>query len=326
MSYMFSPATLHWDAYNFTRPTEPMPWSLRTTTNFIILMRDSRHCLPEDTINTVLSMRDDVEAVRNFRKAMVQLPPEQFEKARHKLEPLHRVQEKSMKKAVESKPDMSIGQSIDFCVPQCTWTEAIVETAQLLSPEDLTLSDSVENRHGLRILLIDVEKNRLVEKTIAEKYVALSYVWGNCEVFKTTSNNRRDLLSDDALLQHCLPRVVLDAMLFTKKIKQRFLWVDALCIEQDQQSPEKIAHIQSMDRIYGNAYLTLVAWTAKGADSALPGVSEPSLRPQVIRKELHGIVLENRLSDDIAYLANYEMISHYNTRGWTFQERKLSKR
>lgn len=29
-------------------------------------MRDSWHYLPEDTINTVLSMRDDVEAVRNF--------------------------------------------------------------------------------------------------------------------------------------------------------------------------------------------------------------------------------------------------------------------
>ncbi|KAE9570135.1 hypothetical protein CGMCC3_g13769 [Colletotrichum fructicola] len=176
-----------------------------------------------------------------------------------------------------------------------------------------------------RILLIDVEENRLVEASTSEKYLALSYVWGTGQVFKTMSTDRERLAKKDSLNCAKLPRIVLDAMSFTKRMEQRYLWVDALCIEQDDVSTQKAAQIANMDAIYRDAYLTLIAWTAKSSDSELPGVSE-HLRPQIIRREVGGLLLENHLSEDLALLSDYGKISHYETRAWTFQERLLSKR
>ncbi len=178
----------------------------------------------------------------------------------------------------------------------------------------------------LETLLIDVNENKLVEATTSTRYLALSYVWGKKEFYTTMREERETLAKKNSLAKISLPNIVCDAMSFTRKMKERYLWVDALCIEQDKNSEQKMTQIANMDTIYRNAYLTLVAWTATGSSSRLPGVSELKLKPQIIRKVLNGLVLENTLLEDLKYLHDYSEISHYETRGWTFQERILSRR
>ncbi|EDN94447.1 hypothetical protein SS1G_10320 [Sclerotinia sclerotiorum 1980 UF-70] len=195
-----------------------------------------------------------------------------------------------------------------------------------------TVSQDVQVGPALQILLIDVDENKLVETTTSRKYLALSYVWGTGEVFKITTDKRAELAEEGSLSRAKLPKIVRDAISFTRKLQQRYLWVDALCIEQNKDSMQKATQIQNMDAIYGGAYLTLVAWTAKSSDSSLPGISdlesdsEFRYKPQIIRREVNGLLLENRLSDDLMHLDDYAKISHYETRAWTFQERILSRR
>jgi hypothetical protein len=89
--------------------------------------------------------------------------------------------------------------------------------------------------------LIDVGSHndtevRLVEPTsTAEyRYVALSYCWGKSEVVKTRSTNYR--IIQKGIKVSRLPRTIQDAIEVTGKLRQRHLWVDAICIIQDSLS------------------------------------------------------------------------------------------
>ena len=55
-----------------------------------------------------------------------------------------------------------------------------------------------------------------------------------------------------------LPRTIRDAITFTEYVGEQYLWVDALCIVQDEDE-EKRDHFRHMGSIYANAYFTLVA-------------------------------------------------------------------
>lgn len=184
------------------------------------------------------------------------------------------------------------------------------------------------------IVLIDVKERCLVDKTTAETYLALSYVWGGDQKAKLYTNTRRSLQQSKALNTLELSKVVEDAMVFTTNLGFSYLWVDALCIEQNKDSQQKKEQLRIMDKIYQNSYVTLVAWTATCSNSPLPGVGSTTLRPQVMIRVINSprggeqplILLENRLSRDLEYLPQYGTISHYDTRAWTLQERLLAER
>ena len=103
-------------------------------------------------------------------------------------------------------------------------------------------------------------------------YVALSYVWGEDQPYKTTTAN----LSAYSRSIDCavLPQTILDAIKCTRSLGLRFLWVDALCILQDSDE-DKGRELVRMRNIYRNAYVTIIAATAPrasggGASGALP--------------------------------------------------------
>lgn len=184
------------------------------------------------------------------------------------------------------------------------------------------------------IVLIDVNERCLVDRTTSEKYAALSYVWGGDQTAKLYTSNRGQLKKSKALDTLAMSKVVKDAMEFTASLGLSYLWVDALCIEQNQDSQQKQEQLRNMDRIYESSYVTLVAWTASCSSSPLPGVGSAKLRAQVMIRVIDSppgqsqtpILLENRLSGDLEYLAQFEKISRYDTRAWTLQERMLSER
>jgi hypothetical protein len=95
------------------------------------------------------------------------------------------------------------------------------------------------DRTPLDLILIDVHENMLVRRHLSvegsTRYLALSYVWGDVKIFQTLKSNFGSLQQPGALLQpHAmLPQVFRDAIQLTKMLGERFLWVDALCIIQD---------------------------------------------------------------------------------------------
>jgi hypothetical protein len=116
-----------------------------------------------------------------------------------------------------------------------------------------------------------------------------------------------------------LTPLVKDAMHVVKGIGERYLWVDSLCIVQDDSS-EKHRLIQQMDVIYHNSLATIVALAGVDAVSPLAGVRDYSRQGHVEIAPGLSIVIESEgLHDAIGGTV-------YETHAWTFQEMILSRR
>ena len=193
--------------------------------------------------------------------------------------------------------------------------------------KDTCFADFKGNRlTALRV--IDVEQQCVtdLEVTAHSRWIALSYVWGQARGHVLTRSNKYCLYQAGALNEAYLPATIYDAMLVTQAMQERFLWVDALCIIQDDDE-DKEMFIGRMDDIYAQASLTII--NAAGADARdfLPGVREQSARETQEPFDFKGSTLVRRLDPiDSESRGNWLGDSVWLTRGWTLQEGLLSQR
>ncbi|KAK7615400.1 heterokaryon incompatibility protein-domain-containing protein [Phyllosticta paracitricarpa] len=157
--------------------------------------------------------------------------------------------------------------------------------------------------------LIDIETMSVVRMRVPSDYICLSYVWGDVQAFQATTKNIGILEKPGALDDPELPATIRDAIIACRKLGQRFLWVDRLCILQDDSDGTKQVHIDEMGRIYHHAFVTLVAHEGMDAGHGLHGVSD---------------CLKLKPSDD-GVLPMFRN-SKWARRGWTYQEAALSHR
>lgn len=85
---------------------------------------------------------------------------------------------------------------------------------------------------------------------------------------------RQSLERDGALLERVnqLPVTFKDAMSLVRKLGERYLWVDSLCIVQDDANDMQL-QIAAMNMIYSSATLTRAAASGDNANSGLAGMS-----------------------------------------------------
>jgi hypothetical protein len=180
--------------------------------------------------------------------------------------------------------------------------------------------------------LIDVENYSIIRaKDIQGKahekarYCALSYVWGSTERFASTTQNLQELSANQALKGLNLPKTIMDSIRFCQEIGCKFLWVDSLCIVQDDEE-SKQGQIDSMDVIYSHAYLAIIAAAGDNADTGIPPFGSarfPSNHSLVMIQTSKG-TLAASLSPQIA--SDEIASSTWSSRGWTLQEYALSRR
>ena len=188
------------------------------------------------------------------------------------------------------------------------------------------------------MLFIDVIRECLVAATSREKYFALSYVWGRVDMLSTTKGNFELRQESQALTKIPFPKTIKDAMQLVSSLGERFLWIDAICMVQDDKE-QMDRDIPRMNIVYGRAFATIVALSGDSADAGLPGVSPGTRRSQLVEHlnvSNSSPNLDHDPQDDksetICLIAtprplNFELeIAKWNTRGWVFQERVLSRR
>ncbi|KAI9660326.1 MAG: hypothetical protein M1821_009676 [Bathelium mastoideum] len=163
------------------------------------------------------------------------------------------------------------------------------------------------------MLFIDAESECLVRLPSDTAYVALSYVWGGANKKMTLTSNLKQFMQLNGLLRRDLPKIISDALEVTNALDYRYLWVDAFCIVQNDDVSKK-AMIESMDSVYGNAVITIIAASGGQANAGLSGWNKASRKPpgenvETIRPGFRiGLLpfFENELED-----------SPYSSRGWT---------
>lgn len=168
--------------------------------------------------------------------------------------------------------------------------------------------------------LIDVSRFCVVEVRRDVDYAALSYVWGAAsQELTATTQKIEELKQPGRLRANDVPQLVKDAMKVCEAIDVSFLWIDRLCIVQDDHVAKK-RQLNAMGRIYQSAFVTLVSLERDGVIRGLPGVSYPR-QPQPS--------LQIGPMTAVPVIEEAETVpdnSAWATRGWTYQVGLLSQR
>jgi hypothetical protein len=176
-----------------------------------------------------------------------------------------------------------------------------------------------------KIRLIDVQQKCVIERTEEARWVALSYLWGEAPILTLKGHVFEDFLRPGYLSGDKVPKTIYDAMMLTDAIGETFLWVDSLCIIQDDPA-DKLDYIPRMDAIYGHSILTITAACGRDAQSGLAGMREGSRLCVQKPFTAKGISFAQTLDPVNANSLGYLTETWWNTRGWTFQEGLLSPR
>lgn len=156
-------------------------------------------------------------------------------------------------------------------------------------------------------------------------YASLSYCWGSDSsgVLKTTSKNIES--HRRAIPSSLLPATIQDALVVCRGLKIAYLWVDSLCIVQDDKD-DWLRESAQMRDIYSNSLLTIAA--EEPASSRLGFLGKQRFGApdwqQPLGREASGKELYLRPRAPESYLRRTRC--SLDKRGWCLQERILPRR
>lgn len=196
-----------------------------------------------------------------------------------------------------------------------------------------------------RILDIGLEddSHKLVLTTLERddaKYVALSHCWGDCGTIISTTKGTIDQRQHEITFSE-LPRTFQDAVQITRALGIRYLWIDSLCIIQDDDLDWQSESAKMAD-IYLGSCLTIAAtgstdstggcffkrWTSQ------PGGMRSNIETFEIDRTLGGHSLKayvrqgvnNGHSRMYGYASTSTTTAPLLHRAWAYQERILAPR
>jgi Heterokaryon incompatibility protein (HET) len=169
-----------------------------------------------------------------------------------------------------------------------------------------------------------------LDRTLVPQYTTMSYRWGDGQFLKLTSR-LMDSFRSGKLIKS-LPRAFQDAISVTKDLGIRFLWIDALCIIQDDEDDFHNECAQ-MSNIYRYSNCNIVA--ACGRDPFTTMFQERCFDSLQIGQfksvwnsdnSTHVDQYDFDQVVDMNYLWNDFLDCTVFTRGWIFQELHLPSR
>jgi len=132
-----------------------------------------------------------------------------------------------------------------------------------------THHDCQQEPRPLPLRVLDLSSGRInLHETSGElgAYITLSHCWGSSKQFTTTKTT---LASRKAGIDYeLLPKTYQDAIFITRLLGIRYLWIDSLCICQDDNGDWQ-RESAKMGLVYSNAYLTIAAASAKDSSVGL---------------------------------------------------------
>ncbi|KAH7120340.1 heterokaryon incompatibility protein-domain-containing protein [Dactylonectria estremocensis] len=178
--------------------------------------------------------------------------------------------------------------------------------------------------------LVDVVQGCVVASPAkGTNYTALSYTWGQCQYQKNTESLLKKLQQPGILatgqFASQLPPTIRNAMAVVKSLGQRYIWIDALCIIQDDLE-SLTRNLNQMQLIYANAVFCIMGATGSGADFGLRGLKGVS-HPRDLELRVYELADGDKLAAGSLSLDPSSGAKHsYFQRSWTFQEWLFARR
>jgi len=155
-------------------------------------------------------------------------------------------------------------------------------------------------------------------------YLTLSHCWGGAEVLKLTSSNCKSMT--DGISMKRLPRTFQDAIIVTRRLGHRYLWIDSLCIFQNSAEDWERESL-TMDQVYSNSVLTIaVLWAPDSYAGCFIRRNPLALQPcRVAGGSSYGLYAQP-FEKEIGYDLTQVSPTPLHRRAWVLQERLLSAR
>ncbi|QDS71923.1 hypothetical protein FKW77_000564 [Venturia effusa] len=155
-------------------------------------------------------------------------------------------------------------------------------------------------------------------QTKDERYACLSHCWGDARTTTTTLGN---LEAHKALISFSiLPKTFQEAIIFTRKLGIQYLWIDSLCIIQDDEEDWQ-KESAKMASIYQNSSITIAATGSSGPGDGLFS-KHPKTNIRGVFRNGTGYQVHARPVIDHMDGAQFPLLR----RGWVYQERLLAPR
>lgn len=159
-----------------------------------------------------------------------------------------------------------------------------------------------------------------------KKFTALTHRWGDKTIHKPFYLHKDSLEQWQRFIDlKKLPKTYQDAIHITRGLGVRYIWIDSLCIIQDDKADLE-TEIQNMENVFTFAYVSLSATCATGnsdgflrrkGDRQCHSFDFPSPRGKPDRVWLCDPIDNFKVDVEQSALSK---------RGWVFQERALSRR
>ncbi|KAL2015711.1 hypothetical protein VTK56DRAFT_4907 [Thermocarpiscus australiensis] len=165
-------------------------------------------------------------------------------------------------------------------------------------------------------------------------YIAVSHCWGDPRHRPLTTTTATLPARMKSIPLSDLPLTFLDAVLLTRALGIAYLWIDSVCIIQDD-ADDWARESALMTEVYQNAVLTI---SADGATDSRQGLFQPVGRrafPNAVEisssgmangSELYARLTDLSASEEPVHLVYLKKDNPLRDRAWTFQEWLLSSR
>jgi hypothetical protein len=158
-------------------------------------------------------------------------------------------------------------------------------------------------------------------------WIALSYCWGGNSPFVLNKNTEKDLIRGVPLSN--FPRTLRDAIIITRHLGIKYLWIDALCIQQDS-AEDWASEAAKMREVYAGALLTIAAAHSPSTNS---GIFSKRKSPDYrVSLEWTSEINHTKAACKVYLRPGSELwdntlqLSPLMNRGWTLQEGLLAPR
>ncbi|KAK4239753.1 heterokaryon incompatibility protein-domain-containing protein [Achaetomium macrosporum] len=202
------------------------------------------------------------------------------------------------------------------------------ERAALIFADKLLSHCRSEHNCAISVGAHDDDIELVCSGTLRAQYVCLSHCWGSRQPLKTTKKTLRSHLRK--IPWESLPNTFRDAIRFTRALGIPYIWIDSLCIIQDDRH-DWLRESQKVARIFQNCYLTVAAtagadgraglYTYRGARSTPVTTTTVDGRAQTVFVR----AVPNHMDKWASNRFNRKDFPLL-TRGWVLQERILSPR
>jgi hypothetical protein len=144
-----------------------------------------------------------------------------------------------------------------------------------------------------------VRLNHTAEEKPSGPYTTLSHRWAGLDFIKLTKQNMRAFCHGIPTSQ--MPKTFLDTISTTIHLGIEYLWIDSLCIMQDEEDLSNWSHEAGlMHKVYSSSYCNISASVAENCSEGLSRDRDPDIlyAPSVrLRIEDHNDLMQHRHID-----------------------------